>query len=1736
MGYIKLTWVNNETPLTADNLNHIEVGVELAHSLIEELQILTGGHTTFINSNDIRLNTIEGRLDTNDTDINTINNLLSGLRIDTDISTDKLVDLASGTYQVEEILLPNGVRIGYNTIDQVIEFKYPNGEETITRKIHSKLGLLADVTITDGAVEDILIRKVDGTFENVSKENFLSDTAKLSRENTFAEAQTFTKQSIHKAGINLDNQKIVGLNAGESPNEAINKSQLDALNTSIRATTIMGIDLNDDITRAEIVNAIGEATQSMSGLMSPTDKAISDLLYETLGAQEDLDAVVNTLNEMLAIFNAYPEGADLVTALAGKVDKVIGKELSTNDLTNQLKTNYDTAYTHSQITDSNPHQTKYIDILNKPTTLTGFGIKEEVDMLLEGVSPALGLQPTLLTSIPLNNGDSILTSAFTDKTLITFQATRTDTQEVDSDTVTLISVGKKFVFFDDPNIYFIVGETSSTFHTNQNVILKINAFESLLALPASSVSYDGTASGHTATEVQAAIDETVTDLKAHEALTNNPHAVTKTQVGLSNVDNTSDVNKPVSSATQAALDLKSDKTHVHAFSEITTTPTTIAGYGITDAYTKTETNTQISTAIAGVVASSPETLNTLDELSAALGDDPNFATTVATQIGTKVTANTAITGATKTKVTYDSKGLITGGTDAVVADISGLTEALAGKANVIHSHVKADITDFPATMPPSSHTHGNITNDGKVGTTTDQVLVTTTGGLVTTASRSGIDSRATFPATAHTHDDRYYTETETNTLLGGKANTSHTHSSADVTGLQDALNAKLSTSLKGAINGLAELGADGKVPAAQLPSYVDDVLEYANLAGFPATGETGKIYVDLDTNKTYRWSGTAYVVISETLALGSTSSTAHRGDHGSTAYTHSQVTDGSNPHNTTFANLASKPTTISGYGITNAMTTSHPANSITALKIADWDNAYAWGDHAAVGYLTSVPVTSVNTKTGVVSLTYDDVGASPAGHSHSWTAITDKPTTFTPSSHVHGNITNDGKIGTTTNLVVTTTTGGLLTTSSRSGIDSRSTFPPSSHTHLWADITDKPSTFTPSAHTHAYADLTGIPSTFTPSAHTHAYADLTGIPSTFTPSAHGHGNITNAGAIGVTNDLVVVTGTSGVLTTASRNGIDSRASFPPSTHDHTFASLTAKPSTISGYGITDAYTKTETDTAISTAVSGVIDAAPGTLDTLNELAAALGDDPNFATSVATSISTKANNSVTISAGSGLSGGGNLTTDRTISHADTSTQASVAASGRRYITAITLDTFGHVTALSTGTETVVNTDTNTTYSVKASTQTGGAGLDLDAGGSGSGTDTVIFKGAGATTVSYTDANTITIGSTDTNTTYGAMTSTVYGLGKLFSDTAQSVAANAVSATASRTYGIQANASGQLVVNVPWVDTNTVYTHPTYSLTQAAGTETTLADITLIDSLTTNSTGHLTGATWRKLVAGSNVTITPAADGNITISSTDTNTVYTHPTYNRSDTTSTASPAHGGTFTVVDSVSATNGHVTAVNLKTITLPGDNDTHWTSKNIVGASGTATANATATNGNVHLNHLEGSTVTSAHKIIGSGATTVVSDASGNITISSTDNNTLNTAGSTDTSSKIFLVGATSQAANPQTYSDNEVFATNGVLNAKTFTSTVATGTAPLTVNSTTAVANLQAATATKLHTTRAITVGPTAKNFDGSAAITYTLAEIGINVVTTCPTGAGTAGRVNIYTGAACATKYANWLYFET
>ena len=193
------------------------------------------------------------------------------------------------------------------------------------------------------------------------------------------------------------------------------------------------------------------------------------------------------------------------------------------------------------------------------------------------------------------------------------------------------------------------------------------------------------------------------------------------------------------------------------------------------------------------------------------------------------------------------------------------------------------------------------------------------------------DKPANFPPSNHNHDDRYYTEAEMNTKLTAKLDTTGNASNVTNTFTQASTLANLTTGEKlsvsfgkimkaiadlishignksnphavtksqvglgnvtndaqvkrsemGVSSGVATLDTTGKVPSSQLPSYVDDVLEYTNKAGFPTTGESGKIYIDKATNITYRWSGTAYVEISPSLALGETSSTAYPGNKGKT--------------------------------------------------------------------------------------------------------------------------------------------------------------------------------------------------------------------------------------------------------------------------------------------------------------------------------------------------------------------------------------------------------------------------------------------------------------------------------------------------------------------------------------------------------------------------------------------------------------------------------------------------------------------------------------------------------------------------------------------------------------------------------------------------------------------------------------------------------------------------------------
>lgn len=231
---------------------------------------------------------------------------------------------------------------------------------------------------------------------------------------------------------------------------------------------------------------------------------------------------------------------------------------------------------------------------------------------------------------------------------------------------------------------------------------------------------------------------------------------------------------------------------------------------------------------------------------------------------------------------------------------------------------------------------------------------------------------------AHTHTG-YATENHTHTpaSIGAAAEvhthdyavTNHEHSVAAITGLETALAAKADASV---MSSKADL-VNGLVPTSQLPAFVDDVLEYSDLSAFPTAGESGKIYVAQDTNKTYRWSGSAYVVISDTIALGETSATAYRGDRGKTAYDHSQ--------NGTVHVTADQKT---------AWTNKQDALTFDSAPTADSTN----------------PVTSGGVYTALQ-------GKAASTHGHSYNDLTDKPTIPTIPSSLPANGGNadtvDGK-------------------------------------------------------------------------------------------------------------------------------------------------------------------------------------------------------------------------------------------------------------------------------------------------------------------------------------------------------------------------------------------------------------------------------------------------------------------------------------------------------------------------------------------------------------------------------------------------------------------------------------------------------------------------------------------------------------------------------------------------------
>lgn len=238
---------------------------------------------------------------------------------------------------------------------------------------------------------------------------------------------------------------------------------------------------------------------------------------------------------------------------------------------------------------------------------------------------------------------------------------------------------------------------------------------------------------------------------------------------------------------------------------------------------------------------------------------------------------------------------------SVTGDATATAVAFDGSADVALQLVLASIAE----LTPGTYTKVTVDEKGRV-TAGAQIQVSDIGGIGTAASANTGTAEGNVPVIqsdgkllASILPDLSGTYVPAGTTINGKALTGAvTIGAADV--------GAIPTTEKGTANGVATLDEGGKVPVSQLPSYVNDIIEGDTKDDFPETGEANKIYVAKDTNLTYRWSGTAYVEISQSIALGETSATAYPGDKGKIAYDHSQLTSG-NPHNVTADEVGAAP-------------------------------------------------------------------------------------------------------------------------------------------------------------------------------------------------------------------------------------------------------------------------------------------------------------------------------------------------------------------------------------------------------------------------------------------------------------------------------------------------------------------------------------------------------------------------------------------------------------------------------------------------------------------------------------------------------------------------------------------------------------------------------------------------------------------------------------------------------------
>ena len=496
-----------------------------------------------------------------------------------------------------------------------------------------------------------------------------------------------------------------------------------------------------------------------------------------------------------------------------------------------------------------------------------------------------------------DNSDNVQINATPN--LVTINVSNTSGNIVGSNYYLVSSYAALPVVGDSTTLY-ITNDTSLMYRWNGSAYIQVN-----------SVTSWGTITGTLSNQTDL---QTALNLKAPLAsptFTGTVSGITKSMVGLSNVDNTSDVNKPISSATQTALDGKeptitagTSNQYYRGDKTFQSLVTTAVAEGTNLYFTNARSRGAISLTTVGTSgAATYDNTTGILNVPAYLGGVTSFNTRtgaitltsgdVTTALGfTPVTdARTITINGTTYDLTANRSWTIASGvtsfntrTGAIVPTAEDYTTALVTEdTNLYYTNTRSrNAISLTTTGTSGSATYDNTTGILNIPAYQGGVTSFNTRTGAITLSSSDVTTALGYTPYNATNPNGYTSNVGTVTSVGGTGTVSGLSLSGSVTtsgnltlgGTLSLTSGNVTSALgytpensanKGIANGYASLDGGGLVPSTQLPSYVDDVLEFADLAAFPASGTTGKIYVALDTNKIYRWSGATYIEVSPSV-------------------------------------------------------------------------------------------------------------------------------------------------------------------------------------------------------------------------------------------------------------------------------------------------------------------------------------------------------------------------------------------------------------------------------------------------------------------------------------------------------------------------------------------------------------------------------------------------------------------------------------------------------------------------------------------------------------------------------------------------------------------------------------------------------------------------------------------------------------------------------------------------------